>query len=52
MSAQSFEAGYPRLDAFRSHLDPALSSGFARRVGIVAAAAAEEGSMERAVDAA
>lgn len=35
MSARSFEAGYPGLEAFRRHLDPAMTSAFARRVGIV-----------------
>ncbi|MEW6122572.1 MAG: FAD-binding oxidoreductase [Pseudomonadota bacterium] len=35
MSAASFAAGYPGLDAFRHHLDPAMTSAFARRVGIV-----------------
>ncbi len=32
MSASSFRRAYPRLDAFRKHLDPRLISGFWRRV--------------------
>ncbi len=32
MSADMFRAGYPALDAFRAHVDPAFSSGFWRRV--------------------
>jgi FAD/FMN-containing dehydrogenase len=32
MSATTFRAGYPGLDAFRKHLDPAFSSAFWRRV--------------------
>lgn len=32
MSAETFKAGYPRLDEFIPHLDPGLSSGFWRRV--------------------
>lgn len=34
MTADSFHRGYKRLDEFRRHVDPAMSSAFARRVGI------------------
>ncbi|QTL05354.1 FAD-binding oxidoreductase [Aquabacter sp. L1I39] len=34
MTAESFARGYPRLDRFRGHMDPALSSAFSRRVGL------------------
>lgn len=34
MSAQTFARGYPALAAFRAQMDPALSSGFSRRVGL------------------
>jgi FAD/FMN-containing dehydrogenase len=34
MSAQAFRAGYPRFEEFRPLMDPRLSSGFARRVGL------------------
>ena len=34
MSADSFHRGYPRLGEFLPHLDPAMSSAFARRVGL------------------
>jgi FAD/FMN-containing dehydrogenase len=34
MSAESFRAGYPELDTFLAFRDPAISSAFARRVGI------------------
>lgn len=40
MSPKAFRAGYPRLEEFRSLMDPRLSSGFARRVGLRAAPAA------------
>ena len=32
MSPRLFAAGYPRVDEFRRHLDPAFSSSFWRRV--------------------
>lgn len=35
MRPESFARGYPGLEAFRAHLDPALTSAFARRVGIL-----------------
>lgn len=35
MQPESFARGYPGLDAFRAHIDPALTSAFARRVGIL-----------------
>ncbi|OYW61105.1 MAG: hypothetical protein B7X99_17925 [Rhizobiales bacterium 17-65-6] len=35
MRAESFAQGYPALDAFRAFIDPALTSAFARRVGIL-----------------
>lgn len=35
MRPESFAQGYPGLAAFRPHLDPALTSAFARRVGIL-----------------
>jgi FAD/FMN-containing dehydrogenase len=34
MSAASFRRGYPRLGEFEAYVDPAMSSGFARRVGL------------------
>lgn len=34
MSADSFRRGYPRLGEFLRFIDPAMSSGFARRVGL------------------
>ena len=34
MSAESFRLTYPRLGEFLPHIDPAMSSGFARRVGL------------------
>ena len=34
MRPESFRRGYPRLAEFLPHVDPGLSSGFARRVGI------------------
>ena len=34
MSAESFRRGYPRLGKFLPYTDPAMSSGFARRVGL------------------
>ncbi len=34
MSAESFRRGYPQLETFLPHIDPRLSSAFARRVGI------------------
>ncbi|MET0293807.1 MAG: FAD-binding oxidoreductase [Phenylobacterium sp.] len=34
MSPTMLAAGYPNLDRFRAHIDPGLSSGFARRVQI------------------
>jgi FAD/FMN-containing dehydrogenase len=35
MTAEAFKAGYPNLDTFRHQIDPAFSSAFAKRVGIV-----------------
>jgi FAD/FMN-containing dehydrogenase len=35
MTAGAFKSGYPNLDAYRRNLDPAFSSAFARRVGIL-----------------
>nr|WP_183855432.1 FAD-binding oxidoreductase [Prosthecomicrobium pneumaticum] len=35
MARASFEAGYPAHAAFRAHIDPAFSSAFARRVGLL-----------------
>lgn len=35
MAAASFEKGYPNLEAFRRFLDPAMTSAFARRVGLI-----------------
>lgn len=34
MRAETFRLGYPRLPEFLPHADPAMSSGFARRVGL------------------
>lgn len=34
MRADSFQRSYPGLAAFRPHIDPAMSSAFARRVGL------------------
>ena len=34
MSADTFRRGYPRLGEFLPHIDPGMSSGFARRVGL------------------
>ena len=34
MSIDAFRRGYPDRDAFLRHIDPAMSSGFARRVGL------------------
>jgi FAD/FMN-containing dehydrogenase len=34
MRAETFRAGYSRLAEFLPHADPAMSSGFARRVGL------------------
>ncbi len=34
MSAETFRRGYPRLGDFLPHIDPGMSSGFARRVGL------------------
>lgn len=34
MSAQTFGRGYPRIGEFLDQIDPAMSSGFARRVGL------------------
>ncbi len=34
MSAEAFRRGYPELEKFVTYRDPALSSGFARRMGI------------------
>lgn len=34
MSAETFHRGYPRIGEFMRHVDPAMSSGFARRVGL------------------
>jgi FAD/FMN-containing dehydrogenase len=34
MSVDAFRRGYPGRDAFLPHVDPAMSSGFARRVGL------------------
>ncbi len=34
MSAETFRRGYPRLPEFLRYTDPAMSSGFARRVGL------------------
>lgn len=34
MSADSFRRGYPRLGDFLPQIDPGMSSGFARRVGL------------------
>ena len=34
MSIEAFRRGYPGRDAFLPHVDPAMSSGFARRVGL------------------
>jgi FAD/FMN-containing dehydrogenase len=34
MSIDAFRRGYPGRDAFLPHVDPAMSSGFARRVGL------------------
>jgi FAD/FMN-containing dehydrogenase len=35
MQAATFQAGYPNLTRFHPHIDPAFSSGFARRVALV-----------------
>lgn len=35
MSAATFQAGYPNIEAFRAQMDPAASSSFARRVGLI-----------------
>ena len=35
MSVEAFRAGYPRIDAFRPHIDPRFASDFARRVGLI-----------------
>ncbi|MEO3470221.1 FAD-binding protein [Roseomonas sp. CAU 1739] len=35
MAAETFAAGYPAAGAFAEWIDPAFSSGFARRVGLV-----------------
>lgn len=34
MSCATFRRGYPRLGEFLAHADPAMSSGFTRRVGL------------------
>ena len=34
MTAESFRRSYPRLGEFLMHIDPGMSSGFARRVGL------------------
>ncbi len=34
MSGDTFRRSYPRLGEFLPHIDPAMSSGFARRVGL------------------
>lgn len=34
MSGETFHRGYPRLGEFLPHIDPGMSSGFARRVGL------------------
>ena len=34
MSIEAFRRGYPNRGAFLRHIDPAMSSGFARRVGL------------------
>ena len=34
MTAETFRHGYPQLTEFRRHVDPAMSSAFARRVGL------------------
>ena len=34
MSIEAFRRGYPGRGAFLEHVDPAMSSGFARRVGL------------------
>jgi FAD/FMN-containing dehydrogenase len=38
MTAVTFRAGYPAIERFRPHIDPRFASGFARRVGLAAAA--------------
>lgn len=35
MQSSHFATGYPEADAFRRYVDPAMSSGLARRVGLV-----------------
>jgi FAD/FMN-containing dehydrogenase len=35
MSADTFQHGFPHLNQFRSMVDPSMSSGFAKRVGII-----------------
>jgi FAD/FMN-containing dehydrogenase len=35
MTAKALKAGYPQLDAYRRQIDPAFSSAFAKRVGIL-----------------
>ena len=35
MTAATFAAGYPAIDTFRTFMDPALTSAFARRVGLL-----------------
>jgi len=41
MSPEAFRAGYPALERFLPFVDPKLSSGFARRVGMLAGSAGE-----------
>ena len=47
MTVEAFAEGYPRLKEFLSHVDPAASSGFARRVGLLPASS-KSGAYENA----
>ncbi len=38
MTAETYRAGYPAINRFRGHIDPRFASGFAKRVGLTAAA--------------